>query len=524
MKKRRKYKLGGKFKQYNTKSHKNGGLLLDANGNPIKGKTKPVAEIEKQESILKSNGSSYVFSDSLGTAQRAKKILGDFPKDQPLDISARRNAFSKLKRLNELKRDTAMSARANKIYGSGLSSSRSKAADKLYEKELGGDIVTGVLGAAAPFIEELKNDDNLYNNFSNSASDLIPKMAEGSFLDPDPINTETYDGKLALFNNDPSKHHLDLIGKTRRDAANPVPDKLDSLNINPVEQGLIGANLLMRPDRSDMPQNDPNKLPGTNVGKPKVPEIPTLKDASVRGSTFFDRLKEKSLDKSDGLDRASILRGVGTVGSAISAFRGADKETPRFTDFRAGDKLVEDVGIDPQALINESNLAFNTGNYLAKESSRTSSQYFNRLRANTSRAGQAAAQLELDAKKYNDSTSLSLAGREDRKSAANAAEQIRIDTANSQNAAVSKDLQQQFLNTMYDTGTALDKKRYLEEATTNMNEAQKRQFVLNLAMLSQNSTNFKIDSKAMENFIKNYDSFDTNTIINELVKYTDNGE
>lgn len=631
MKKRtKKYRLGGKLKKYNTKSHKNGGKLVDANGNPVKGSNPPAAEIEKKESILANNGGQYVFSDSLGTNKRAAEILKNYPKDDALSLNARRSAFAKLKRLNEMKKQQTERTRA---VGMGLSSSRSKSADKLYEKNLGGnlpkykngggiigkvkdlihhsdsigrleqessrlwfldqydrrqkwlkkgskdyfndqikdyqhpapsiigsaddvrkriedgskeyfdkqikdyqpkyqnkknlggDLLSAGLGALPDFINELKPKDDLYNSFSNSVGNLIPKMFLGSKIEP--INTETYDSKFALFNNDPSKHHLELIGKSRRDNANPVPELLGSLDIAPVKQGLIGANARMRPDRSDMPMSVSNKLPSTAT--PQMPTAPTLKDTNVRGSTFFERLKEnyQGSNLKKGLeeqDKSNILRGIGTVGSAFNAYRKPDVETPRFTNFSEGDNLVKDAMIDPQAAINESNLAFNTGNFLAKDSSRTSGQYFNRLRANAARSGQRASQIELEADRANVGTKLNLANRADRKASSIAGEQKRIDIANSQNLAKSRDLQQQFLNTMYDTGTALDKKRYLEEATNNMNEAQKRQFVLNLAMLSKNSTNFKIDSKAMENFIKNYDFFDTNTIINELVKYTDNGE
>jgi len=523
MKKRtKKYRLGGKLKKYNTKSHKNGGKLVDANGNPVKGSNPPAAEIEKKESILANNGGQYVFSDSLGTNKRAAEILKNYPKDDALSLNARRSAFAKLKRLNEMKKQQIERTGAA---GIGLSSSRSKSADKLYEKNLGGDLLSAGLGALPDFINELKPKDDLYNSFSNSVGNLIPKMFPGGNIEP--INTETYDSKFALFNNDPSKHHLELIGKSRRDSANPVPELLGSLDIAPVKQGLIGANARMRPDRSDMPMSVSNKLPSTAT--PQMPTAPTLKDTNVRGSTFFERLKEnyQGSNLKKGLeeqDKSNILRGIGTVGSAFNAYRKPDVETPRFTNFSEGDNLVKDAMIDPQAAINESNLAFNTGNFLAKDSSRTSGQYFNRLRANAARSGQRASQIELEADRANVGTKLNLANRADRKASSIAGEQKRIDIANSQNLAKSRDLQQQFLNTMYDTGTALDKKRYLEEATNNMNEAQKRQFVLNLAMLSKNSTNFKIDSKAMENFIKNYDSFDTNTIINELVKYTDNGE
>jgi hypothetical protein len=58
------------FKQYNTRSHAQGGQMLDANNNPTVNSNKAKAEIEKQENSYK----DYVFSDELGFAKIAKKI------------------------------------------------------------------------------------------------------------------------------------------------------------------------------------------------------------------------------------------------------------------------------------------------------------------------------------------------------------------------------------------------------------------------------------------------------------------
>lgn len=127
------------FTQYNGPSHANGGIPVDANGNPTK--NQPVAEVQNKENHY----NNYVFSDTLknpltGQAfnidmsqlvNKFKEADTDLIQRNALDLGANR-----LKKVNDLVRDTT----SEKFTSQG--SSKSKSSDKLYEKAEGGNIVT----------------------------------------------------------------------------------------------------------------------------------------------------------------------------------------------------------------------------------------------------------------------------------------------------------------------------------------------------------------------------------------------
>lgn len=99
----RQFKLGGDFKQYNSPSHKDGGQLIDMNGNPVQDNA--VAEIEKQENSYQ----GYVYSDKLGEgdktyAEMAKKINRQTNKNSDIDRKSKILQLARLKAKNEIAR------------------------------------------------------------------------------------------------------------------------------------------------------------------------------------------------------------------------------------------------------------------------------------------------------------------------------------------------------------------------------------------------------------------------------------
>lgn len=73
MKKAAKYYEDGDFIQYNGPSHKNGGIDIDANGNPVKNPAKTIGEVEKEENLyFFDDVTGYIFSDNLVDKQTGK--------------------------------------------------------------------------------------------------------------------------------------------------------------------------------------------------------------------------------------------------------------------------------------------------------------------------------------------------------------------------------------------------------------------------------------------------------------------
>ena len=74
---------------------------------------------------------------------------------------------------------------------------------------------------------------------------------------------------------------------------------------------------------------------------------------------------------------------------------------------------------------------------------------------------------------------LQRAGRSDKNETINANERIRKQIADSQNQAMSQDQMQNFFNQMTNVATGLERKSMIEKQTAQMNDNQKRQFMLN---------------------------------------------
>lgn len=96
---------GGDFKQYTAPTHADGGMLIDANGNPAS--TRAVAEVEKDENSYK----GYVYSDHLVNpdtgktfAKDAKRIARQTKRDDAVSKTSRILQLMKLRQSNDMAR------------------------------------------------------------------------------------------------------------------------------------------------------------------------------------------------------------------------------------------------------------------------------------------------------------------------------------------------------------------------------------------------------------------------------------
>lgn len=188
----------------------------------------------------------------------------------------------------------------------------------------------------------------------------------------------------------------------------------------------------------------------------------------------------------------SILKGIAYAGSGIDAFMPYEREKERQADFTKGDRLFSQTGASYQSLANEAIGQSNVARQTAATGSRNIGQFMNRQRAISSSTGRNLANISLQQKQYNDQLRMTRGQREDSKALSRQADQIRTQTATSQNRAKRQDLIANFLGNVNNLGTELQRQSYLKETTRDMNAAQKRQFLLDISTINVQNPNFQI--------------------------------
>lgn len=433
----------GGYIEYNAPTHEHGGHLIDKMGNPTNDPNKAVAEIEKKEVSIRSGttGPSYVLSDFLinpqtgnTMAEDAKRMERKMKGDDDISLSGRRLSRSILMRLNEEEK-----------------------------MKWGGS---------------------------------IKKMRPGGLTgEPDPTEPN-YEERLAMF-----RYLRDNQGAT-------LPSQQTTDMITPIEPatGMI----------AELPNIQPGiKTIGPNFGEGivQIKNDPSLPISPLPSTGYSPKLPDKYLNSdqfSAALPPEEMINGVtglatGNIGAAMKLFSGIssagmalqkpEKESFRPPDYSAGDRYYANLGIDPQALKNEIMAASNASTSIAREGSGSFGQFMNRVRAVGAETGRQLSTTELQAKEYNDQIAMSQGSREDMKAQTIAQEQIRTQNADSANVAMRQDQIQNLLNQVDAFGTEMMANDVLEKTTANLNDAQKKQFVLDMATMEAKYPDFKISDE-----------------------------
>ncbi len=99
------YQLGGVIKNYKGPKHKDGGIKVDAAGNPDQ---TSMMEVEGGEAKIMNSDQTYIFSDILGIADQANKLYKKYGKSEsPLTKKFYNKSMAGLKSVNEGMREQA---------------------------------------------------------------------------------------------------------------------------------------------------------------------------------------------------------------------------------------------------------------------------------------------------------------------------------------------------------------------------------------------------------------------------------
>lgn len=543
---------GYRIVKFNAPSHSKGGTKLDILGRQTSNPDKAAVEIEKKEVVSRdNNGNLYVYSDKLGSnkiAMKADKIKGD----NKLARNTRKQILNKAKRYNKQELEKLLQEKLAKI----------QETNEVPQAPLGGMIANYAVPFAANALSTLIAGDNTPDNvvpienntnpfvvqakmggkihikpenrgkFTASAKKAgrsVPQHAKAVLNDP---NATPLQKKRANFARNAAKWNKKELGGEVIKYPNGGPYPLDDTQLTlgkvppiiPVPgASALNSRLETGPTPLGREEMNFNPLPTQSI-KPVQSQNPTGINSNTLPAEYTNQYSvpmtaETTTGTTNGnFNIPTALRAASGVGSALLSFQSPEKEQLQLPNFRRGDALAQGTGIDPQALKNQNIVAFNTVNEAARRGAGTVGQMMNRLRANTGQLAKAQDQALLTAKQYNDQMSMQRAGRADRIASINANERIRKQIADSQNQAMSQDQMQNFFNQMTNVATGVEKKNMVEKATAQMNQNQKRQFLLNLATLGLKNPNFKPSSN-LSKVLENIDNMSIEDITNSLIEF-----
>jgi len=190
-----------------------------------------------------------------------------------------------------------------------------------------------------------------------------------------------------------------------------------------------------------------------------------------------------------------ILKGVALAGSAIDAFQKPEEEQLRVPDFSKGDKAYAGLGGSFDPIRNDVVQQAKSGENQIMQSAGNFGQVMSRLNALQAGVGRNLAQVGLQEKQYNDQIRMSKGQREDNKAQITASEQIRKQTADSQNKAMGQDLVANLLQNVNNYGTEFMKQDVLTKTLAAQDVATQRAFINQLKMMNIKNPNFQIDEK-----------------------------
>ena len=127
------------------------------------------------------------------------------------------------------------------------------------------------------------------------------------------------------------------------------------------------------------------------------------------------------------------------------------------------------------------------------QSSGNFGQVMSRLNALQAGVGRNLANVGLQEKQYNDQIQMSKGQREDQKATITANEQIRKQTADSQNKAMKQDLVANLLQNVNNYGTEFMKQDVMTKELANLDKEKQRAFLTQLALMNIKNPNFQIN-------------------------------
>lgn len=188
-----------------------------------------------------------------------------------------------------------------------------------------------------------------------------------------------------------------------------------------------------------------------------------------------------------------ILKGVALTGSAIDAFQKPEQEQLRVPDFSKGDKAYAGLGGSFDPIRNDVVQQAKSGENQIMQSAGNFGQVMSRLNALQAGVGRNLAQVGLQEKQYNDQIRMSKGQREDQKAGIIASEQIRKQTADSQNKAMGQDLVANLLQNVNNYGTEFMKQDTISKELKSLDKEKQRAFLTQLSLMNIQNPNFQIN-------------------------------
>jgi len=188
-----------------------------------------------------------------------------------------------------------------------------------------------------------------------------------------------------------------------------------------------------------------------------------------------------------------ILKGVALAGSAIDAFQKPEQEQLRVPDFSKGDKAYTGLGGSFDPIRNDIVQQAKSGENQIMQSAGNFGQVMSRLNALQAGVGRNLAQVGLQEKQYNDQIRMSKGQREDQKAGIIASEQIRKQTADSQNKAMGQDLVANLLQNVNNYGTEFMKQDTISKELKSLDKEKQRAFLTQLSLMNIQNPNFQIN-------------------------------
>lgn len=190
-----------------------------------------------------------------------------------------------------------------------------------------------------------------------------------------------------------------------------------------------------------------------------------------------------------------IMKGAALAGSAVDAFQKPEEEQLRVPDFSKGDKAFTGLGGSFDPIRNDIVQQAKSGENQIQQSSGNFGQVMSRLNSLQAGVGRNLAQVGLQEKQYNDQIRMSKGQREDQKATITANEQIRKQTADSQNKAMGQDLVANLLQNVNNYGTEFMRQDVLTKTLAAQDKETQRAFLNQLRMMNIKNSNFQIDEK-----------------------------
>ena len=238
---------------------------------------------------------------------------------------------------------------------------------------------------------------------------------------------------------------------------------------------------------SSVVQDMTNLNLGTQInGQNTTPGL-TL-NTSPSGNPVKNPLGSLDLGKVGG-----ILKGVALAGSAVDAFQKPEEEQLRVPNFSKGDKAYTGLGGSFDPLRNDIVQQAKSGENQIMQSAGNFGQVMSRLNSLQAGVGRNLANVGLQEKQYNDQIRMSKGQREDQKATITANEQIRKQTADSQNKAMGQDLVANLLQNVNNYGTEFMKQDTMTKQLAALDKEKQRAFLTQLSLMNIKNPNFQIN-------------------------------